>query len=470
MENSKEKNVTELNENESTDQEGSVGIESKEKDDQDTNETTIDAASGRLNVDTVHFKILILSAILVFCLCIVYGIYINEMEGFVKIKKDYFISFSFILIPVVYSFSYVIYLWTKNHLQQIHLTSSETASIEQKVDEVLSSANFFRALQEVIPKEDQDEQNGLSYIPFLLTNVRKKKERYELISKYFLIGTIASGLLFSLVLLYFGNILIEDDSVGYNRRLVELDEKVSETVINIDEDLLTAKDKISEIKNDLKGLGFSSLLETRSYQKDIDSLALGLSINNIDTIRGNLVLLRSSVGKINISRDSTVNYDATVKILSNSKNKLSEVISDMGKIYASYYINKENFIENLEQVQKMAKELSEKDIPENFAIGEIFKRFFIGVVIASFFLAILRFMSKQYTENYNRTLLADEEESSIRRFYVAYKASSSENEKVAAISKLLDIKGVKEIFRESDIKALDNSMLQSILSKLADKL
>lgn len=133
--------------------------------------------------------------------------------------------------------------------------------------------------------------------------------------------------------------------------------------------------------------------------------------------------------------------------------------------YSRYKLN--SIFENIESINFRLKNI---DIPDKFSISELFKRIFLGVIVVSFFIAILRFTIGQYTNNFNQYILADEEISSIRRFYVAYKSSETEKEKAAAIMKLIDLKNAKEITKASEIKLMDNNMLKDILVKIADKI
>lgn len=91
-------------------------------------------------------------------------------------------------------------------------------------------------------------------------------------------------------------------------------------------------------------------------------------------------------------------------------------------------------IQELRALVPKAEEALNK--PEN-RLPEIIKRLALGIVIATFFLALLRYMGTLYRTRYQQVLAAENDDFMIRRFYVAFKSSEASTSSERLYSQLL---------------------------------
>ncbi len=82
-------------------------------------------------------------------------------------------------------------------------------------------------------------------------------------------------------------------------------------------------------------------------------------------------------------------------------------------------------VQNLNRVTAKADEVLNK--PEN-RVPELLKRLALGLVVATFFFAILRYIGGLYRNQYQQMLNAEADDLAVRRFYIAYKSSDSSEE------------------------------------------
>ncbi|HEY9063132.1 MAG TPA: hypothetical protein VIO64_21940 [Pseudobacteroides sp.] len=69
---------------------------------------------------------------------------------------------------------------------------------------------------------------------------------------------------------------------------------------------------------------------------------------------------------------------------------------------------------------------------------EVIKIISIGLMLAGFFIGILKYFFNIYISNFNQMLMADKEEMQIRKYYVAYKGSKTDEERKAAVLRFLE--------------------------------
>ena len=74
-----------------------------------------------------------------------------------------------------------------------------------------------------ITSGEKDDRDGLDYIPYMLQNVELRRERYERSASRFLTITIAFTLVFSVIIVSFGYILIDDKSTGLPNAVYKLE-------------------------------------------------------------------------------------------------------------------------------------------------------------------------------------------------------------------------------------------------------
>lgn len=69
---------------------------------------------------------------------------------------------------------------------------------------------------------------------------------------------------------------------------------------------------------------------------------------------------------------------------------------------------------------------------------EFIKIISVGLMLAGFFIGILKYFFNIYISNFNQMLMADKEEMQIRKYYVAYKGSKTDEERKAAVLSFLE--------------------------------
>jgi len=380
------------------------------------------------------------------------------------INENFFLIFCLVII-LAFFFSKLIGLIFSQHIIEEKIEEKiEKISVKKYVNEILDSKEFISALRTTLPKGEKDEEHGLDHIPFLLQNSNDKRERYSSISRFFLIATIISALIFSTVIIYFGYVLINDDSAGFYKALTELKDEVNQTneaYLGISN---TATLRIEEIGNTIDEIVLKS--SNPEINLKLSALVDSINIENIDDVSSRLVEIDNLVSK-NKSPNSALRPPTKKFDLSS---EINVVIKKVQKIAKDYQVYGSRISNSLEDIKLIESKLEKMTIPDSYSLGEIFKRLFIGIIVTSFLLAILRFLTNQYKKNYEKTLIADEENSLIRRFYVAYKASQNDAERAIAITRLVEIRNLKEVTTESEVKALDNEMLKEIMSAIAKKL
>ena len=190
-------------------------------------------------------------------------------------------------------------------------------------------------------------------------------------------------------------------------------------------------------------------------------------MQNVEYVNSTLTEIINSIP----SKDTTkVAQGPTTSKIFDLRIEVTKLKNDLIQTLRDYQIYASRIEDSLQDIKLIEDRLEKMTVPDSYNLGEIFKRLFIGIIVTSFLLAILRFLTNQYKNNYEKGLAADEENSLIRRFYVAYKSSQTDAERAIAISKLIEIKVFRESIKESEVKVLDNEMLKEIMSAIAKKL
>ncbi len=383
-----------------------------------------------------------------------------------EIHMERFVLLFFSVFLLAFFFSKLIGLLFSKHLVEEKIEDTlEKVSVKKYVNEILDSKEFISALRTTLPKGEKDNEHGLDHIPFLLQNSVDKRERYFSISKLFLIATVISTIIFTSVVIYFGYFLINDDSAGFYKALTDLKDKVEQT----NEDYLgisnAAEFRINKISERIRDI------VSRSYYQNINSqlsgIADSLNIKNSVQIDSALIKIENMIPYAKI--DTSKKMQSPIP-RSDILEDISEIRNDIKEISKDYRTYAERISNSLTDIKRIGIKLDNMEIPDKYSLGEILKRFFISIIVTTFLLAILRFLSNQYRNNYEKAIIADEENSLIRRFYVAYKASQNDNERSIAISKLVETQNFKEVIKASKEKYFENEMLKEIMSTIAKKL
>lgn len=418
-------------------------------------------------------------------------------------------SASFEIIFIYFCITTVLFFFFAQLSQLIFSKSIHAAEVEKEiskfsikevVEKIFDSTDFIKILQTALPIGEPDKEYGFDFVPFLLRDSHEKRGRYSKMATIFLASMITATIIFSGVIMYYGYILINNDSVGYRKEIVKLREEVKITHNSYSEYDENFNIKLLGVENSLKDvISYIGISNSKSKDRkdeferkntsiftlvfkneiiaELNSLLDSVNIENIKKIektiskieeRCRAKFLQNSDNGDNNSRPALIETDFTidgkiVKKISKLREQVSEIVTSL-----SYYSNRID--KSLDTIEELKLSLNEKKelAPSNLA--EIFKRIFTGVVVVSFLLTVLRFITNQYKKNYEKVLAVDEESSLIQKFYVAYKSSQTDEQREVAILKLLEIPNKPELKIEKSTGYLDNEMLKEILSTISKKL
>jgi hypothetical protein len=296
---------------------------------------------------------------------------------------------------------------------------SDGEVLNNYVKNILDSGHFFTALRSSLPKGIDDEKYGIDYIPYMLQNIQNRKDRFQKSARFWLFITALIGVVAALAILYSANILVNDDSAGMPRTLSRIEnnlEQISKSV-----SIISPSYDNNKVFHELVG---QSLVEFENFK--------------LDETNQNRALYERILGIIHDAKNSG-NIDLLLKIPESSGSEISaktqnekhfaEVFSVLQGKIARFLATREQVITNINTDLASIRELAPKvrenlEKPEN-RIPEILKRIALGVVVATFFLAILRYISRLYQMNYQQMLAADSDELFVMRFYVAFKSSAT---------------------------------------------
>ena len=104
--------------------------------------------------------------------------------------------------------------------RQRDITSS---LIEARVDDLWHSPKFLSCLQTALPKGENNAKYGLDYVPYMLQNIEFRRARYQRSSFFFLCLTVIFSLVFSVVVVVFGYIIVNDTAAGLPKSLRNLE-------------------------------------------------------------------------------------------------------------------------------------------------------------------------------------------------------------------------------------------------------
>lgn len=364
------------------------------------------------------------------------------------------------LFPVVLGM-WIVSKTSSHYLENDNIKPND---LKEKVEEIWNSQEYLTALRTVLPKGEKDEEFGLDYIPFMLQNINERRSRYKASSEFFLKNTIILGLFFSALIIYFGYILVNDDSTG-----------LAKSVSDVEHTLTDAKELL---------LKTTPLLEQNQYHKYN-------TIENINNIREHIKIMNYDLyQKIdpNIFNVATIE-DLSVltkelapfKNLNNFKDeeehkKISSLINELEITSKQLSENSANLKPRLEfKIDILDNYISEvkKNINnEGYKNSELIKRLAIGFIVSTFFLAVLRYVSSIYKEHHAQMLKAEMDELSIRKYYVAFKSSSNiESLKKESIISLFERKNTSDAQKEEiGLSLEETSIIKELMSILTKKI
>ncbi|MEO9803943.1 MAG: hypothetical protein ABJF04_11870 [Reichenbachiella sp.] len=329
---------------------------------------------------------------------------------------------------------------------------------EKIVKDFLQSTDFKKGVLEHIPSGKLNEE-GTNYVRFIISSLEDKKKEFRSTTRFFLITTTVLTLLFSGVVIYFGFVLLESDAVGFNHSLKELRQDYKELSTQLGSDvsnrariLMTVIDGKTdelntELSKDSKLVAFEGLPSITELGTTIDDLILRASF-----VKDSIYKLNSSLPNAKQDKSSKIKLiEQYVAQLSSEKKLFLEKEMNIKNL-------NEDIISNIQSINPKIDLIND----ENY-FNEFLKRLAIGLIVVSFFLAIIRFCVNQYKTNFKESIQAESDSLLVRKTYLAL-----QNTKEPEIQKIVYQAFLNQM--NSDTKPKENrnndvnNLMKSILS------
>lgn len=348
-------------------------------------------------------------------------------------------------------------IWGTSSKPQPSLDESEIKTYAKKV---LYSDEFITSLRSKLPSGERDEYG---FISSLSDGIQERRRKFEKSSRWFLGLTILFGIIFVGVLVYFGYIFVEEDAVGSGNYL----KKIENSTDIIKKDLafyIQPTAKIETFKRD-----FYPLLDTLNQRKWVDSGVI--SERTFAKIGDQIDEVKSS-GKLNNLNDILNKARNEISGIRTDK-KSSELLTMINNILAGIKEFEENKLKTAGLVESRLEKLDEL-IPRVSAeikkpknrIPELLKRISIGIIIASFFLAIMKYLSKLYKERFQEAVEAHRDNLTLIAYYTGYRCTEpNTEERKIVLQEFIKALAAIDTRRVISSKGLDTSPKESEVVK-----
>lgn len=345
-----------------------------------------------------------------------------DYEGVTYIVVSFFTSSIIYICPVLVAIWLVWRVLPFSVRTSTDLDSKqESKLIEDVVYKILNSHQLTSSLRTALPDGKDDKEHGLDFIPFLLHRIDEKRKEYQKSSNRFLMSVIIFGLLFISTTTYFGYILINTSSSGIYKTTIDLESEIRKLNLNINITNKSLLDYIDDSKVDLEEFLYfiddkPSLSRLyKEYEVSVSENNDKKSLKQISTIAVEL----ESIAKKDYPKDTS--KESFIRKLS--------LLSDVLKGYVPSLKSSERAIQDVLISSKAAAATIDNKINEpQFLRDDLIKRLSISLIVSTFFIAILRYLAGLYKSHHAELLKTEEEDMFVRKFYVAYKGSSSEDQ------------------------------------------
>lgn len=392
--------------------------------------------------------------------------YLGYGLPYVWAYPEYYIKI--ILFTLLYSIHYLIdllviiagvWLASKYLFQPKNLENLAEGKTKVFLNQFFDSEDFLTILRTALPNGKESKDHGFDFIPFMLHTVEEKRKRFEKSSRNFLWLTFILGLLFSGCLIFFAYLLINEAAAGTQKTIADME--TSTRAIAKDVSILRKQDTPKFIETYIAPLVYNS----RGNTEAIDELKdfIDNYPTSEKTIYDLLDLMKSNNTEsklVFLTADEKSEYRSAIQQIEKYLEQGSDAALELPKL-----------IQNVESLTQKVNENLAK--PEN-RTPEIIKRLFLSLVLATFFIALLRYVVKLYRDHYQQLIFAEQESLAIRKFYVAYKCSKDEEQRKTVLTAFMMNKSADI---SSEIKdgspSFDNinpELLKEILSAITKKL
>jgi len=305
------------------------------------------------------------------------------------------------------------------------LGGTEAQNLDLRMKELLlrffDSNEFLSTLSNALPKGDKDHEYGFDYVPYLLKSIAERRERFQRSARFFLYSTLSMGVLFVFILVGLGYILVNESAAGTPRRIEQLfdtNKEILQTLTSLKLSEQQAKNIIANIVNctreaKAQGVVFQPILSEDALKHEIRmSLASGSPTEQLATLLG-------SIERTAQTMQSQHNQFGVR--LQNSMVNLEELIGSNAATLSPIQ-------SSVERLQALLPSIETKLNSGESRITELLKRLTLGIVVASFFLAVLRYLAMVYRHHLDEVIKAERDDLAVRRFYVAFRCAGQDTD------------------------------------------
>ncbi|HEY0076329.1 MAG TPA: hypothetical protein VGB77_19680 [Abditibacteriaceae bacterium] len=297
-------------------------------------------------------------------------------------------------------------------------TSTEPDLLKLHVTNIIHSDAFLTALNESLPKGSHDSEYGFDYVPYMLQSLAERRRRLEKSARFFFRATICLGVLLSGIVMFFGYVMINDASIGPARRVRDLSNETREINTTLNKLLPSYYDNPS-----FQEICGQSLNTLESAQPEKGALNTSETVNSaIEAAKqtGNFARLANELNraKRNLRRSGMTK--------SSYYSLLNQAIDDINRFFSTEAATIPKLAVSLTNLNAAIPKVAAVTDDPQFRLTELLKRLAIGLIVVTFFLAILRYIGELYRSNYRELVQTDYEDIFLRRFYVAMKCSMND--------------------------------------------
>src|SRR5215469_16573389 len=264
------------------------------------------------------------------------------------------------------------------------LALSNRVTLETAIRRILDSESFLSVLRTTLPVGKEDSQFGLDYIPYLLHSVDERRKRAARSARFFLLATTIAAVIFSGVVVYFGYILVNEASAGSAKSLAEIRDStgsISSALQKVIPDMYANPDFKQNVLPSIERMMQTDAGKNNEEirKKVVDAFARATATNNFAPM--NIVLTDSQA--------SVSSNGVQERVYASAFADAAKKMRDFTNSQSQVLLRLPDRVGELERLMpRIADELSK---PEN-RTPELIKRLALGVIISTFFLALLRYI------------------------------------------------------------------------------
>lgn len=317
--------------------------------------------------------------------------------------------------------AYVIWSMASRGGVRVSLGSPTETDIEEYGRRVFDSSAFWSTYNETVVVADDDRKHGIPNVPHLKKAIETKRSRHDRKADMFLRGTIVLGILFTIIIGLLGYILVDERVVGTPRRIDEMNRSLDRVELTIS-DYAGAEADVSQAIADVVNAEPS----IRAMLPDDEQV-----VNGVET---SLSILRRAQAE-NAPEKALTEIDSLLRQLQPYRRPRSRLLSNLAssrgridefeELQAKIYNNVTDA--NSELKRTLSSVEAELEQPSN-RIPELIKRLGVGVVVATFFLTVLRYLARMHGRHLDEVIAADKDAMQVHKFVVSIQSTEGQQE------------------------------------------